>query len=60
MRHGQPRMQRNFRALVKRANRDREGLTASVALIEAGTVRLAFHERRLIDNAAVRAVSTQQ
>jgi hypothetical protein len=54
MRHGKPCMQRNLTALIERANGHGEGLTASVALIEAGTVRLASHERGLIDNTAMR------
>src|ERR1700674_3170745 len=52
---GKPLVQRNLAALVKGAHGDRERLSAGVALVEARTVRLALHERGLIDNAAMRA-----
>ena len=55
MRHGQPRMQRNLGALVKRANGDRERLKAGVALVEAGARRLALHERGAVLSLAMRA-----
>jgi hypothetical protein len=55
---GKPFMQRYLAALIQRADGDRERFSASVALVEAGTVALAPHEGRFIDHTAMRTNRT--
>jgi len=58
MRRGEPLVQRDMAALVQRADCHSERLATSIALIQAGAVRLAVHERGFVDRAALGANGT--
>ena len=55
MRRRQPLVQRHLGTLVKRPDRHRKRLAAGVALVEAGVMGLAMHQRGLVGHAAMRA-----
>ena len=55
MRRAEPLVERYLAALIQGADRDCEGLATCVALVQARTMRLAFHGRCFVDGAAMRA-----